>query len=160
MGVLAADGMLTPVPAARGRHLLESDLLNRILISAVFALASSASLPAAAQNLPSGSMLGPSAGRVPSNMALKWVFRVEVESVDQAAIDQVQEMFSRNGFHFESTKVSMNDLPTLWKIEGTKEYAVRSTKADAILAEVKKAIASDTGKFSWTVTPKLAPKKR
>ena len=134
-------------------------MLPRILISALFALASGAALPAIAQHLPSGSMLGPSAGRVPSNMVLTWVFKIDVESVDQAAIDQVQAIFSRNGFHAESTQVSSTGLPTLWQIEGSKEYTARSTRADQVLAEIKKAIANDTAKFSWTVTPTLARKQ-
>lgn len=138
----------------------EYDLPTQILTRALFALACVAALPAIAQNLPSGSMLGPSAGRVPSNMVLKWVFKIEVESVDQGAIDQVQAIFMRTGFHAESTQITSTPLPTLWQIEGTKEYTARSTRADAVLAEIKKAIADDTGKFSWTVTPKLAPKKR
>ena len=140
--------------------ILEYDLLTRILISALFAIASSAALPALAQNLPSGSMLGPSSGRVPSNMTLKWIFRIDVESVDQAAIDQVEAIFSRHGFSFESMQVTRTDLPALWQIAGLKEYAVRSARADAVLADIKKAISTDTAKFSWTVTPKLAPRKR
>lgn len=152
--------MLRTTGAVLAIPIQEYDLPTRILIRALFALACVAALPATAQNLPSGSMLGPSAGRVPSNMVLKWVFKVDVASVDKAAIEQVQAIFARNGFATESTQITSTPLPTLWQIEGTKEYTARSTRADAVLAEIKKAIADDTGKFSWTVTPKLAKKKR
>jgi hypothetical protein len=119
-----------------------------------------ATLPALAQNVPSASMLGPSSGKVPSTMALKWVVKVNVESVDQGAIDQVNALFSRNGFSAELSHTERADQPVLWQIAGTREYAVRSTQPDLMVVEIRKAISADVGKFSWTVTPRLVPKTR
>jgi hypothetical protein len=136
---------------------MENPMRTRSLIPLLLAVSSA--LPAWSQTLPSASMLGPAAGKVPSYLALKWVYVIDVESVDEAAIDQVRKLLLLNGFRIEQSRTERAEQPAMWRIAGRQEYAARTTKPDLILAEMKKAIAADTAKFTWTMTPTLVPKK-
>ncbi|WLI90547.1 hypothetical protein Q4S45_05340 [Massilia sp. R2A-15] len=82
-----------------------------------------------------------------------FIVSIHVEAPDKAGAERCLKIFSENGVsHPNPISLSSPTPPTLYQLEGTKEYAEAGDAADKLVALVSASAAP--GQVTWTVSKK------
>ena len=98
---------------------------------------------------------------IPAGYRMAWTFKVEMETTDKADSELCTQIILANHMIPTVTVSALNKAPdTVFKIVGTREFAVPSEEADAALAQLQKAPFKSSRNFTWTIAQTAVPKTR